>query len=51
MTAELVPQPLFDQAVAWRRHGEKEQRVIPFAEAKATLLAEILGRKDWRVKE
>ncbi|MDH4246576.1 MAG: threonine--tRNA ligase [Deltaproteobacteria bacterium] len=39
-----------NQAVAWRRHGDKEQRVLTFADAKALLLSEILERRDWRVQ-
>ncbi len=37
-----------DQAVAWRRHGEKEQRVLGYAQAKALLLEEVAARADWR---
>jgi threonyl-tRNA synthetase len=39
-----------DSAVAWRRHGEKEQRVLSYDAAKAALLKEVEARVDWRVK-
>ena len=39
-----------DSAVAWRRHGEKEQQVLGYEAAKAALLKEIEARVDWRVK-
>ena len=38
-----------DQAVAWRRHGEKEQKVLGYAQAKALLLEEVATRVDWRM--
>jgi threonyl-tRNA synthetase len=39
-----------DSAVAWRRHGEKEQQVLAYDAAKAALLKEIGERRDWRVQ-
>jgi threonyl-tRNA synthetase len=37
-----------DKTVAWRRHGEKEQQVLGYAQAKARLLEEVAARTDWR---
>ena len=37
-----------DSAVAWRRHGEKEQKVQSYDAAKAALLKEVAERVDWR---
>ena len=37
-----------EQAVSWRRHGEKEQRTLPFARAEELLIGEIATRTDWR---
>lgn len=37
-----------ENAVTWRRHGEKEQRALPFDAARAALLQEIADRRDWR---
>ncbi|MFI5400155.1 MAG: threonine--tRNA ligase [SAR324 cluster bacterium] len=39
-----------DSSVAWRRHGEKEQKTMSYAAAKAALLQEVAARVDWRVK-
>jgi len=36
------------EQVSWRRHGEKAQRTLPWAEARAALLDEIRRRVDWR---
>jgi len=40
-----------DSAVAWRRHGEKEQKVMGYDAAKAALLHEVAERSDWRRME
>jgi len=37
-----------DNAVAWRRHGEQKQTVLPFDAARDVLLKEIAARVDWR---
>lgn len=37
-----------DASVAWRRHGEKEQKVLAATEANRLLLEEITMRHDWR---
>lgn len=37
-----------DQAVTWKRHGEKEQRTVTFDQALVDLREEISNRKDWR---
>ncbi len=37
-----------DSAVAWRRHGSREQTVLSVDAACGQLLAEIRGRVDWR---
>ena len=37
-----------DKTVAWRRHGEKEQQVLGYVQAKARLLEEVAARTDWR---
>ena len=42
---------LDSQAVAWRRHGAKEQKVLGYAEAKALLLKEVAERMDWRLTQ
>lgn len=34
--------------IAWRRHGEREQRVLPLAQFHTELHEEIANRKDWR---
>ncbi|MDH4121737.1 MAG: threonine--tRNA ligase [Deltaproteobacteria bacterium] len=34
--------------VAWRRHGSKDQKVLPVADAVKELLEEIAERRDWR---
>jgi threonyl-tRNA synthetase len=39
-----------DSAVAWRRHGEKEQKVLGYDAAKTVLLKEVADRVDWRVQ-
>ncbi|MCZ6557341.1 MAG: threonine--tRNA ligase [SAR324 cluster bacterium] len=38
-----------DQAVSWKRHGEKEQATYAFHKAREMLGEEIAARRDWRV--
>jgi hypothetical protein len=40
---------MHDNAVACRRHGEKDQRVMGYAQAKEALLKEVAERTDWRM--
>jgi threonyl-tRNA synthetase len=44
----LGEKEMTDSAISWKRHGEKEQNTLAFAEAKRILLEEIGNRRDWR---
>ncbi len=41
-------QELDNQAVSWKRHGERQQETLGFEKARDMLRAEISKTEDWR---